>query len=114
MSGARDDDEALARMVEAFRPGLYRHYKGRQYLALCLAREDETDEVVVVYTRLYARAGLPTSTRRLRIWNEDVEHEGGWVPRFEYCGHVEGDPEDDADPERPGRRGLLGWVKDNL
>jgi hypothetical protein len=39
--------------IEAFRPGVYRHYKGNCYLALGIARADETDEPVVVYTRLY-------------------------------------------------------------
>jgi hypothetical protein len=72
----------------AFRPGVYRHYKGATYLALGLAREDETDETVVVYTRLYAREGLPLSTRRLSRWNEQVQPEGGGArqPRFVYLG----------------------------
>lgn len=114
----RDDEEAerLAEMIESFRPGVYEHYKGRQYLALCLAREDETDEVVVVYTRLYAREGLPTSTRRLRVWNEEVEHEGRLVPRFAYRGHVEAAPGgEDDEPDAPTiRRRFIGWVKDNF
>lgn len=71
-----------------FRPGVYRHYKGKTYLALGLAREDETDETVVVYTRLYPRDGLPMSTRRLAKWNEPVTPEAGGepVPRFAYLG----------------------------
>ena len=109
---AADDDPLLA-MIDEFVPGLYQHYKGQQYLALCLAREDETDEVVVVYTRLYARPGLPVSTRRLSIWNEEVQHEGRWVPRFAYCGHVSGEV-DASGRSRPGRPGLLGWVRENL
>lgn len=73
---------------QAFRPGVYRHYKGRTYLALGLAREDETDETVVVYTRLYPREGLPLSTRRLAKWNEWVRPEGSAeaLPRFTYLG----------------------------
>jgi len=71
-----------------FRPGVYRHYKGNHYLALGLAREDETEEIVVVYTRLYARAGLPMSTRRLRVWNESVIVEGVAQPRFTWVGHT--------------------------
>lgn len=113
----RDREEAgrLAQMIERFRPGVYEHYKGRQYLALCLAREDETDEVVVVYTRLYARDGLPTSTRRLRVWNEEVKVEGRLVPRFAYRGHVGAASDDDDDPDAATkRRGLVGWVKDNF
>ncbi|NGY04192.1 DUF1653 domain-containing protein [Solimonas terrae] len=71
-----------------FRPGVYRHYKGQHYLALGLARADENDEIVVVYTRLYVREGLPMSTRRLAVWNEVVSTGGGVsVPRFEYVGH---------------------------
>jgi hypothetical protein len=69
-----------------FTPGVWRHYKGAEYLALGLAREDETDEVVVVYARLYSRDGLPMSTRRLSKWNQMVEHDGRRVPRFEYVG----------------------------
>lgn len=69
-----------------FRPGVYRHYKGKHYLALGLAREDETEELVVVYTRLYERAGLPMSTRKLRVWNESVATESGPQTRFTYVG----------------------------
>lgn len=70
-----------------FRPGVYRHYKGQHYLALGLAREDETDELVVVYVRLYAREGLPMNTRRLSVWNEPVRAADGTAqPRFAYVG----------------------------
>lgn len=72
--------------LDTFRPGVYRHYKGQQYLALGLARADETDETVVVYVRLYPRDGMPMNTRLLRIWNETVETEAGVVPRFAYVG----------------------------
>ena len=116
MSRGKERDDILEQMIEDFQPGVYEHYKGRQYLALGLAREDETDEVVVVYTRLYPRAGLPMSTRRLEVWNEEVEIDGRLVPRFSYRGHVEApgpDEEDDADAEdRP--RGLVRWMKDNF
>src|SRR5688572_30543112 len=109
----REEQEAqqLAQMIERFRPGVYEHYKGRQYLALGLAREDETDEVVVVYARLYPRDGLPMSTRRLHVWNEEVKHEGHLVPRFAYRGHVEPAPDDDEDDSDAStrRRGLVGW-----
>ena len=71
-----------------FKPGVYRHYKGNYYLALGLAREDETDATVVVYTRLYPREGLPMSTRRLSVWNERVAVSGGeQQPRFAFVGH---------------------------
>ncbi len=77
--------------MQDFRPGVYRHYKGKYYLALGLAREDETNETVVVYTRLYPREGLPMSTRRLAVWNELIVAEPGSEPkpRFAYVGHEE-------------------------
>ena len=62
---------------------------GTEASALGLARQDETDEVVVVYVRLYERDGLPMSTRKLSIWNETVEHEGRTVPRFRFIGQVQ-------------------------
>jgi hypothetical protein len=71
-----------------FRAGVYRHYKGNFYLALGLAREDETNDTVVVYTRLYPREGLPMSTRRLSVWNQQVETPEGMKPRFEYWGQA--------------------------
>ncbi len=73
-----------------FKPGVYRHYKGNYYLALGLAREDETDATVVVYTRLYPREGLPMSTRRLSVWTETVTAVAGGEPqpRFAYVGHA--------------------------
>lgn len=74
--------------IEEFRAGVYRHYKGAYYLALGLARADETNEIVVVYTRLYSRDGLPLSTRLLRIWSEEIECVTGRVRRFTYVGHA--------------------------
>lgn len=73
-------------MSTELRAGVYRHYKGNHYLVLGLAREDESEEIVVVYTRLYARAGLPMSTRRLSAWNQAVQTPQGAVPRFQYVG----------------------------
>lgn len=80
--------------IADFKPGVYRHYKGNYYLALGLAREDETHQTVVVYTRLYPREGLPMSTRKLSVWNETVRVEPGGapMPRFAYVGHQTPDP----------------------
>ena len=40
------------------RPGRYRHYKGREYRVLGLARHSETLEPLVVYQALYGEHGL--------------------------------------------------------
>ena len=36
------------------RRGVYRHFKGREYLVLSVARHSETGEPMVVYQALYA------------------------------------------------------------
>jgi len=76
-------------MKTDFTPGVWRHFKGADYLALGLAREDESDELVVVYVRLYPRDGIPMSTRKLSVWNQTVEHNGRVVARFSYVGQVQ-------------------------
>lgn len=77
-----------SRQIAEFRAGVYRHYKGAHYLAIGLAREDGSNEAVVVYTRLYERDGLPLSTRTLSEWNSNVTVEMQSVPRFVYVGQM--------------------------
>lgn len=72
--------------ADAFIPGIYRHYKGKYYLAIGVAREDRTNEPVIVYSRLYERDGFPLSTRTLTDWNAMVSVNGESVPRFVYAG----------------------------
>lgn len=66
------------------RPGLYRHYKGKDYRVLFLARHSETEEWMVVYQALYGERGL--WVRPASMWNETVECDGRSVPRFLYIG----------------------------
>lgn len=65
-------------------PGLYRHYKGKDYRVLFLARHSETEEWMVVYQALYGERGL--WVRPASMWNETVECDGRSVPRFLYIG----------------------------
>ncbi|MGL4830817.1 MAG: DUF1653 domain-containing protein, partial [Vibrio sp.] len=81
-------NEGHSKQIAEFRAGVYRHYKGAHYLAIGLAREDGTNETVVVYTRLYERDGLPLSTRTLSEWNSNVTVEMQSVPRFVYVGQM--------------------------
>ncbi|BEO21297.1 hypothetical protein SMQC19_46440 (plasmid) [Serratia marcescens] len=74
--------------INEFRSGVYRHYKGAHYLAIGLAREDCSNETVVVYTRLYERVGLPLSTRTLSEWNSEVTVDNRTIPRFVYVGQM--------------------------
>ena len=61
-------------------PGKYRHFKGKEYEVLYLARHSETLEQMVVYRALYGDFGI--WVRPASMWNETVEHDGKSVPRF--------------------------------
>lgn len=70
--------------MEELRPGRYRHFKGREYQLLFVARHSETLEPMVVYRALYGERGL--WVRPAAMWNEIVERDGKRCPRFEYLG----------------------------
>lgn len=61
--------------------GRYRHFKGKEYEVIDLARHSETMEWMVVYRALYGERGL--WVRPAAMWEETVEAEGRAVPRFE-------------------------------
>jgi len=65
---------------------VYRHYKGRLYLVLGVARQTETNEELVIYVPLYEleRGGLPLQARPRKNWDEPVDGK----PRFEYVGET--------------------------
>ena len=42
----------------AITPGRYRHYKGKEYIVLGVARHSETEEELVVYRQDYGDRGL--------------------------------------------------------
>lgn len=63
------------------RPGRYRHYKGREYEVMGVARHSETGEEVVVYRALYGEGGLWVRPRAM--FEEDVLLEGRRVRRFQ-------------------------------
>ncbi|MDR0522979.1 MAG: DUF1653 domain-containing protein [Candidatus Methanoplasma sp.] len=66
------------------RPGIYRHYKGGMYEALCTARHSETLEEMVVYRALYGERG--TWVRPASMWGETVSVGGRESKRFERVG----------------------------
>lgn len=59
----------------------YRHFKGREYLVLSLAKHSETLEELVVYQALYGEYGI--WVRPLSMFIEQVEVDGKMVRRFE-------------------------------
>jgi hypothetical protein len=66
------------------RPGLYRHYKGRDYRVLGLARHSETLEPLVVYQALYDEMGL--WVRPAAMFTEEIELAGQRRARFTRVG----------------------------
>ena len=74
-------------MTETVRPGRYRHFKGKYYQVIGVARHSETGEELVVYRPLYGEGGL--WVRPLSMWNEIVERDGKTSRRFTFVGEGE-------------------------
>ncbi len=62
--------------------GRYRHYKGKEYQVIGVARHSETLEELVVYQALYGEGEL--WVRPLSMFLEEVEVDGKKMPRFEF------------------------------
>jgi len=69
-------------MEDSIKMGRYRHFKGREYEVIGVARHSETLEDMVVYRKLYGERDL--WVRPASMWNEMVEKEGKMVRRFTY------------------------------
>lgn len=76
------DAAPLAPLPAEPRAGRYRHYKGREYRVLGLARHSETLEPLVVYQALYDERGL--WVRPVAMFTEMITHAGARVPRFAF------------------------------
>lgn len=70
--------------MESIKPGRYRHFKGKEYEVLGVARHSETEEELVVYRALYGDLSL--WVRPVSMWNETVERDGKTFRRFTYIG----------------------------
>ena len=65
---------------ETIRSGRYRHFKGREYEVLGIARHSEDESPMVVYRPLYNDSGL--WVRPADMWNETVIRDGRTYTRF--------------------------------
>ncbi len=77
MTGSNHDSPTL-------QPGRYRHFKGKDYEVLGVARHSEGQEDMVVYRPLYGESGL--WVRPLSMFVEEVERDGVRLPRFQFVG----------------------------
>ncbi|RJQ36865.1 DUF1653 domain-containing protein [Candidatus Parcubacteria bacterium] len=76
--------------MKSIRPGVYRHYKGNEYLVLGEAIHSETPETMVLYTRLYASFRLEVRPKRMfleRVVKPEYHYRG---PRFKLIGRAGG------------------------
>ena len=74
--------------MESLAKGRYRHFKGKEYEVIGVARDSETERPMVVYRALYGDFGL--WVRPLAMFVEPVSRDGYEGPRFARV-------EDDAD-----------------
>lgn len=69
-------------MNKELKLGRYRHFKGKEYEVIGVAKHSETLEEMVVYKALYGEGQM--WTRPLKMFLEEVEVDGKRVPRFQY------------------------------
>jgi hypothetical protein len=67
--------------MESLAKGRYRHFKGKEYEVIGVARDSETERPMVVYRTLYGDFGL--WVRPLSTFTEMIERDGQRVPRFQ-------------------------------
>ncbi len=67
--------------------GIYKHYKGKYYVYIGIAKHSETLEPMVMYRALYGAGEF--WVRPLSMWNDMVTVHGKRVPRFEHIGDTE-------------------------
>jgi len=76
-------------MKDEIRTGKYKHYKGKEYEVVGMARHSETLEELVIYRALYRSEEFGENALWARpkdMFFEDVEVDGKKVPRFAYRG----------------------------
>ena len=70
--------------MQEIKLGKYRHFKGKEYEVIAIAKHSETVEEMVVYRALYGEGEV--WVRPASMWNESVEREGKLYQRFTYIG----------------------------
>lgn len=68
--------------MEYPKEGKYRHFKGKEYRLLSIAKHSETLEEMVVYQALYGDGEI--WVRPLSMWQDVIERDGKTYVRFAY------------------------------
>ncbi len=68
--------------IQEINSGRYRHYKGREYILIGIARHSETMEELVIYRQEYGENALWVRPKQMFL--ETVEVDGKILQRFEY------------------------------
>ena len=77
-------------MNEKLPLGKYKHYKGKQYEIVGVARHSESLEELVVYRAFYDSKEFGKNAlwaRPLKMFLEEVKIDGKKVPRFKFIGN---------------------------
>ncbi len=70
--------------MEEIKLGKYRHFKGKEYEVIALAKHSETLEELLVYRALYGEGQV--WVRPAAMWNDTVERDGKTYKRFTFIG----------------------------
>jgi len=73
--------------MKEIEPGIYRHYKGKEYRVIGVARHSETLEELVIYQQLYSSKKFPVGSFWVRpksMFKEEVDVDGQKISRFEF------------------------------
>lgn len=77
-------NDELSEQAKSLKLGIYKHFRGKRYEVIGVARHSETLEEMVVYRALYGEGGL--WVRPLKMFLEEVERDSKRMPRFRYIG----------------------------
>lgn len=75
--------------MQDLKPGKYKHYKGKIYELIGIAKHTETLEELVIYRALYESKDYPLNqlwARPKKMFLEKICIDGKGVTRFEYMG----------------------------
>lgn len=74
---------------DRIKPGIYTHFKGKEYHVMGVAMHSENYEDLVVYQELFGNREL--WARPFNMFNATIERDGVQAKRFEYVREYNGE-----------------------